>query len=292
MTRPEFHLFLPQMRMEFSAMVERAQVAEESGFDGLALMDHLAPPMAEGHPMHDAMITAAWLGANTTTLTLSHLVLCDAFRNPAVLAKQAVGLDHATGGRFELGLGWGSWAPEFESYGLPTQPKERFDRLSETVEVISALWTGEEVTYQGVHHQITGAQQQPVPTGRLPLIIGGAGPKILRLASAHATWWNCPGYAADRFAELNAQTGNARGSLQQMVAFVPNEADRDAITDVTHRRFGVDRSDLLIGTGPELVSALRTRASVGVERFYIWMSDFASPETLRSFGAEVIDTFG
>lgn len=291
MTPPEFHLFLPQMRMDFPAMVKRSQAAERAGFDGLALMDHLAPPLAEGHAMHDAMVTASWLAASTSRLTIGHLVLCDAFRNPAVLAKQAVSLDHASDGRFELGLGWGSWAPEFKAYGLSTQPKDRFERLAETVDVVNALWSGEEVSYDGVYHQLSDAQQQPTPTRPIPVVIGGTGPKVLRLAAAHATWWNCPGYALDRFAELNERTGTARGSLQQMIAFVPEEALRDEVTSVTHRRFGANRADLLVGTGPELVSALSAQASAGVERFYIWMSDFASPETLEAFGAEVIAAF-
>jgi alkanesulfonate monooxygenase SsuD/methylene tetrahydromethanopterin reductase-like flavin-dependent oxidoreductase (luciferase family) len=95
----EFHLFLPQMRMTMPDLVTRARAAEASGFAGMALMDHLAPPLAETHGMWEAMTTAGWLLSATTTLKLSHLVLCDAFRNPSMLAREAVTLDHASGGR-------------------------------------------------------------------------------------------------------------------------------------------------------------------------------------------------
>src|SRR3954454_20283613 len=101
---PAFHLYLPQMRMTHDAIVERAQAAERAGFEGIAFMDHLAPPLAADQDMWDAMSLAGWVLARTATLKVGHLVLCDAFRHPAVLARQVASLDHASGGRFELGI--------------------------------------------------------------------------------------------------------------------------------------------------------------------------------------------
>ena len=113
-----FHLFLPQMRMTHDAIVERARAAEASGFEGIAFMDHLAPPLALDQDMWEAMSIASWVLANTSALTVGHLVLCDALRHPAVLARQATSLDHASAGRFELGLGWGSVPAELETFGI------------------------------------------------------------------------------------------------------------------------------------------------------------------------------
>ena len=98
---PEFHLYLPQMRLSMDAMVEKAQAAEAAGFVGMAGMDHLAPPMAEQHDMYEALTTNAWLLARTEGLVQGQLVLCDAFRHPSVLAREAVTLDHASGGRHD-----------------------------------------------------------------------------------------------------------------------------------------------------------------------------------------------
>src|SRR5690606_24706450 len=106
----EFHLFLPQMRMPFDRIVSAARAAEAAGFDGIAGMDHLVATGAEEHTTYEAMITNTWIAAHTERLKVSSLVLCDAFRHPAVLAQQAVSIDHASGGRFELGIGWGSYA--------------------------------------------------------------------------------------------------------------------------------------------------------------------------------------
>ena len=104
---PTFHFFLPQMRMTHDAIVERARIAEAVGFEGMAFMDHVVPPLAPDQPMWEAMSIAGWVLAHTTTLSVGHLVLCDSLRHPAMLAEQAKSLDHASGGRFELGIGSG-----------------------------------------------------------------------------------------------------------------------------------------------------------------------------------------
>jgi len=286
MTTPEFHLFLPQMRMGFEALVLRAQAAEAAGFTGIAMMDHLAPPMAEQTDMFDSMVTATWLGAHTSTLSISHLVLCDAFRHPAVLAKQAVSIDHATGGRFELGLGWGSVTSELERFGVgSSQANSRVARLAETLEVVQALWAGETVDYDGAYHQLSEGRQRPTPTRPIPIIIGGVGPKTLQLVAEHADWWNCPTYGLERLDQLKPQVGKARISVQQQLAFVPTESAREDVTAITRRRFGAEP---LIGTGPELVDHHADLVQRGAERIYVWFTDFAQPETLAQYGREVI----
>ena len=99
----QVNLFLPQMRMSYEQLVARARVAEAAGFVGITGMDHLSPPMADGQPMYEAIVTTTWLAAHTVHINVGSLVLCDAFRLPALLAKQAVSIDHASGGRFEAG---------------------------------------------------------------------------------------------------------------------------------------------------------------------------------------------
>src|SRR5690349_10193935 len=133
----EFHLFLPQMRTSFERLVQTAKAAEAAGFIGMAGMDHLVATGAEEQVTYEAMTVNTWLAAHTERLKVSSLVLCDAFRHPAVLAQQAVSLDHASGGRFELGIGWGSYVNDFGYFGLqPNQPRDRVQRLRETLEVL------------------------------------------------------------------------------------------------------------------------------------------------------------
>jgi len=287
MTAMEFNLFLPQMRLSFDHLVARARAAEAAGFVGMTGMDHLVPPMADDQPMFEAIVTTTWLAAHTERMRLGTLVLCDAFRHPAVLARQAVSLDHASGGRFELGIGWGSVPEELSTFGVhPTEAADRVERLRETLDVLRALWSGEPVDHDGRHHRLHGARQEPRPLGPIPIVIGGTGPRTLALVRDHADWWNVHVGALHKVDELRAEVGDARVSIQEMVAFVPRGGDREAIAAVAERRFGY--ADPVVGTGPELVDHFARRADAGIERVYTWHCDFAPPDTLAAFGAEVI----
>ena len=288
----EFHVFLPQMRLTMPQLVERAQAAEAGGFDGIAGMDHLAPPMAEHQPMFEAMVTNTWLAAHTERLTVSSLVLCDAFRHPAVLAREAVTLDHASAGRFELGLGWGSVASELDTFGIgPTESPVRVARMKESLEVIQALWSGETVDYAGDHVSLRGARQMPRPLGRIPIVIGGTGRRTMELVAAHADWWNLHTGVLDdldRLDDLRSRAGRARASLQLNLAYVHDGADRAEVGELARRRFG---PDVVVASAPELVDRLATLADRGIERIYAWFCDFAAPETLQAFGEQVIPAF-
>jgi len=283
----EFWLFLPQMRLSLDALVERALAAEAAGFTGIALMDHLAPPLAESQPMYEAMTTAMWLLARTERLSVGHLVLCDAMRHPAVLAREVVTLDHASGGRFELGLGWGSVPAELEQFGVgSSEAKVRVGRMEESLEVMRALWTGEPVTYAGEHITLTAAQQQPTPLGHIPITIGGSGKRTLEMVRLHADWCNLPVNKIDQADEVRAKVGDARLSTQNRVTYLAPGADHDEVEALALRRFG--RVGRVTGTGPELVEQFGALHDRGIDRFYGWFTDFATPDTLAGFGDEVI----
>jgi alkanesulfonate monooxygenase SsuD/methylene tetrahydromethanopterin reductase-like flavin-dependent oxidoreductase (luciferase family) len=233
----EFHLFLPQLRLSFERLVASARAAEAAGFRGIAGMDHLVPPGAEGQPMYEATVVSTWLAAHTERLAVGSLVLCDAFRHPAVLAREA-------------------------------------------------LWAGETVDYHGEFHHLSGAAQAPGPLGRIPVVIGGAGPRTMALVSEFADWWNVQVTQLHKLEQARSQAGSARVSVQQMVAYVPDEASRAAVTETATRRFGA--MEPVIGTGPELADHFGRLGDRGVQRVYTWFCDFAPPETLAPFGAEVI----
>jgi alkanesulfonate monooxygenase SsuD/methylene tetrahydromethanopterin reductase-like flavin-dependent oxidoreductase (luciferase family) len=291
MSTPEFHLYLPQMRLSMEGMVEKAQAAEAAGFVGMAGMDHLAPPLAEQHDMYEALTTNGWLLARTERLVQGQLVLCDAFRHPAVLAREAVTLDHASRGRFELGIGWGSVVEEFATYGVtPITARERVQRLTETLDILRGLWSGDAFDYEGEYFRLEGARQMPMPLGKIPIVIGGTGKRTMGLVAAHADWWNVPIHQLERLDEMRGSAGDARVSVQQMFAFVPEGVDRAEIEEPARRRFGYQ--SLVVGGRDELVDHFSAMRERGVERFYVWFADFAPPSTLEAFGAEVISSFG
>lgn len=282
-----FHLYLPQMRMSHEAIVERALAAEAAGFEGMAFMDHLAPPLAFEQDMWEAMTIASWVLAKTTTLSVGHLVLCDALRHPAVLARQATSLDHASGGRFELGIGWGSVASELVTFGVgsPTAG-QRAARLRESLEILRGLWAGEVMSFSGEHFTVVQAQQRPAPTRRIPVTIGGVGATTLGLVRDHADWWNVPVHQLDRLASLRDQVGDVPVSIQAMVAVLESEDQRAQVTEVARRRFGGTAmfDTLVVGTAPELAEHFAQLSDDGIGRFYVWFADFAPVATLQRFG--------
>jgi alkanesulfonate monooxygenase SsuD/methylene tetrahydromethanopterin reductase-like flavin-dependent oxidoreductase (luciferase family) len=271
-----FHLFLPQMRMSLPTIVERARAAEAAGFEGIAFMDHLVPPMAGDQPMYEAMTTAAWVAAHTATLRVGHLVLCDALRHAPVLAKQAVTLDHASGGRFDLGIGWGSVPEELVEFDITAAgPAARAARLRETLATLRELWSG---------------RQQPTPLTRIPIVIGGTGPKTVAMVADYADWWNVPLHLVDQLDARRGDAGEARVSVQLMVGYLRDERDRDEVSAKVAQRWGRMREGggVVIGTAGELIDQFGAWRERGVERIYTWFSDFAAPETLAAFGADVI----
>ena len=277
----EWFLFLPQVRLGIDDIVSRAQTAERAGFDGIALIDHLEPPGATHQSIWEAMTIATWVAARTERLKIGHLVLCDGFRHPAVLAKQAVTLAEASGGRFELGLGSGSWPAEFTRFGFDDadDAKARARRFARDVELIRQYWgvdgDGELV-------------QEPRPSQPIPLVLGGTGKTTMELVRKFGDWWNIPSHQLERLDELLPTVGAARPSMQQMVGFVGRDADRDAVIEVSTKRFGHLGRGLVCGESAELVQHFGTLAERGIERFYIWFADFAAPETLAEFAETVM----
>ncbi|WP_067887705.1 LLM class flavin-dependent oxidoreductase [Nocardia vaccinii] len=275
----EWFVFLPQIRMGMPDIVERAQAAEAAGFDGMAFIDHLLAPGAEHQPLWEAMTVATWVAARTERLKLGHLVLCDAFRHPAVLAKQAVTLQEASGGRFELGLGAGSVPAELAGFDI-TRDKAaaRRERLGHTLELLQQYWGFTE----------NEPVQPPRPGTPIPIVVGGSSAPVLELVRRHAAWWNLPVSHLDRLDSLRTEVGSARVSVQQMVGFVGREGDAEQVRARSERRFGYLRDGLVVGDAAELVDHFAGLAQRGVERFYVWFADFAAPRTLAEFGETVI----
>lgn len=285
-----FGLFLPQVRLPFDTLLQRTLVAEAAGFDTVWFMDHL---WAAGAPELDVLegwTTATAIAARTERIRVGHMVLCDAFRHPALLAKMAVSLDHISNGRLELGIGWGSLVDELKAFGFGSlSAADRSARLAETLEVLQLLFTGEPVTFKGRFFDLEDAFCHPTPLQQpLPIHIGGAGERYtLPLVERFAQWWNCPSYAVDRLATLLSKIGDARVSVQHPVAIIVDESNRNAVEEAVTRRFR-GWGGTLCGTPSEVADALSAEAALGVERFVIQLWDFATPEAIEAFSEEVI----
>lgn len=293
---PLFGVYVPQLRTDLATMVERVQAAEEAGFDGFWLMDHLATPGAPQVDTLESWTLLTALAGATSRIRLGHLVGCNPFRHPAVLAKMAATVDVISGGRLDLGLGWGSVDDELEAFGFGgASRRERSEALDETLRIVELMFSGEPFDFDGRHFRLRGACGRPRPLqDGVPVHIGGAGPTLtMPLVARHADWWNCVGSARHRLEELAPLRGSARISAQYAVGLAHRAADREGVAaEVTRRMPTAAWGAPLAGTPDELVEAFRREQARGVEMFVLRFSDMGAPETLRLFMAEVAPALG
>lgn len=191
--------------MDWPTTVERWQYFEALGFDSIWDCDHYEQPSRPGGHYYEGWTLLAGLAARTERIRIGVLVSCNTFRHPALLAKEAVTVDHISNGRLEFGIGAGWYVPEHEAFGIPFgTPGELVVQFREAVEVIESLFRNEETTYHGTYYQLANAPSRPRPVQqpRPPLTIGAKKPRMLRIAAEFADRWNASG-TADELRERN-----------------------------------------------------------------------------------------
>ena len=206
----QFRIVLGQ-RASWPELLARTRETEALGFDGLFLVDHFYGLFDVMDPTHEAYTMLAALAPFTQTMRLGVLVCGNTYRNPAFLLKQAVTVDHVSGGRVDFGVGAGWTEREHEAYGWAfPSAKERVDRFAEALEVWDLLQSEERTTYDGTHYRILDAPFEPKPlqSPRMPLLVGGSGPRMLRLAARHADIWNAVG-VPEELATINGRLDEA-----------------------------------------------------------------------------------
>jgi probable F420-dependent oxidoreductase len=166
--------------------------AEADGYDSIWLADHLLYRPA-GQPTRgiwECWTMLAALAEATERVELGPLVLCNSFRNPAILAKMATALDEVSGGRLILGIGAGWNEPEYDAFGLPFD--HRVDRFEEALQVLAPLLRDGRVDFAGRYYAARGGEDLPrgPRAGGPPLLVGSEGPRMLRLAARYADLWN------------------------------------------------------------------------------------------------------
>ncbi|MFC7479484.1 LLM class flavin-dependent oxidoreductase [Luedemannella flava] len=199
--------------------------AEELGLDSVWLCDHMlyaAPDGSRVDGMHEAWTILSALAAVTSRIELGQLVMCASFRNPALLAKMAVTADHVSGGRVTLGVGAGWHDPEYDAYGWPTDHKG--GRFDEALRIIVPLLRGERVSLDGRFHVARDAALVPAPQRRVPVLVAGERPRMLRLVAEHADAWNAAWY------------GRPDDTLRRRVGTLDAALDKAGRDPVTLRR--------------------------------------------------------
>jgi F420-dependent oxidoreductase-like protein len=197
--------------LPWPTLVERWQYFEALGFDSVWDSDHFIQSSWSEYPNFEAWTVLAGLAALTHRIRIGVLVTSNTFRHPALLAKEAVTVDHISNGRLELGFGAGWYAAEHTMFGIAfPEPAERVGRFREAVAIVDQLLRNDETSYDGQYYQLRQARFRPRPIQqpRPPLILAGHQPRMLRIVAEYADGWNSFGTVAEMRARndmLNAQ---------------------------------------------------------------------------------------
>jgi F420-dependent oxidoreductase-like protein len=276
--------------------------AERAGFDTLWLDDHL---LADEGDWHDSKFegwsTLAAVAAVTTRARLGLLVSANTFRNPGLTAKLATTLDHISGGRAILGIGGGWFEREHDAFGLEfgTGFGERLDRLDESVMLIRRLLDGERVTHEGRFYTFHDALCEPRPVQkRLPILIGGSGPKkTLRTTARYADAWNTSGTideVREKVATLEAHcrdAGRDPAAIERTVSFPIVIRDDRGAAETRFRELldyngapDMGEGPVLLGSPAELAAELRPFAELGFSRLIGRLPGPYDRETIERIG--------
>ena len=282
----------PQQGASYADLLRVAQTTEAAGYDGFFRSDHYLAMGAEGLPgPTDAWITLAGLALQTSRIRLGTLVTSATFRLPGPLAIQVAQVDQMSGGRVELGLGSGWFESEHQAYGIPFPPvAERFDRLTEQLEIIDGLFTtpvGQTYSFDGKHYQLVDSPALPKPTQspRPPIIIGGKGPKRTpTLAARFADEFNAPFPTVDQAATLFEQVRVACQQIDRAEPPVFSAAAALCVgrddAEVRRRAAAIGRNvdelrenGAVVGTPAEVVEILGRYQQAGASRMFLQTLD-------------------
>ena len=278
-------------------MRDAAIAAEAAGFDSIWTDDHLINDMGDADiPVFEGWTTLAAWAVITRRPRLGLLVGAAPLRDPGLLAKSAITVDHISAGRVTLGLGSGWLASEYERFGIGFgDGDERADRLDELSTLVRRLLDGEPVTHHGRHYNLVDALAEPRPVqAHLPILIGGSGPRrTLRTVARVADIWNMPDGSPAQFVERDrilrehaAALGRDEATIARTILVygaIRNDAAaaQAALLARTERFPGTLVDPPLVGDAGAVADGLRPYLAAGVSQV---MFGFYAPFDLETVG--------
>jgi len=265
-------------------------------FDSLWMPDHV---QYNGHPVAEGWTLLTWALARYPDKVCGHEVLCNSFRNPALLAKMAATAQALSGGRVILGIGAGWNEEEYHAYGWPYPAhKVRIAQLAESIELIRGMWAGAPAEYRGEHYAISGAYCEPRPDPVPPVMVGGSGEKfLLRVVARHADWWNYVWKGREAYAHKQEvlkvhcrEVGRDYDQIQQVVRvgilIAENDREVERVKAAPWIRPLADMQ--LVGTPGPVTEALQGIIRQGADRLTVNFADVPRPEATWLFAASVL----
>lgn len=269
----------PSPQRPWPELLDRARKAEAGGWHGLWFADHYMADSADGEP-NNAPVLECWavlaaLAGAVPRLQLGSLVSPSTVHHPAILAKRAATIDQASGGRLVVGVGAGWQVNEHRAYGIDLlEAKPRVDRFAEFLEILHGLLHEERTTLSGTHFTVTNAPCEPKgANGVIPIMVGTAGPRMLRLTARFAEEWNTWG-TPERVREVMAALDRACESVGRDPATVRRTAqaffvisDDPAAIEATRARLPADR--IVAGSTAQVVDQVGEYQAAGLDELIV-----------------------
>lgn len=287
----------PQFMRQVLRVLERVQ----GRFDSVWMDDHLLP-WAEFVPPEtenlECLSSTAYLAAIFPSIRFGSSVLCQSFRNPALVAKMAANLQLLTGGRFILGMGAGWMEREYRAYGYQFPPPSvRIAQLEEAVQIIRKLWTETPTSFAGRFYRVDEAYCEPKPDPPPPIMIGGRGERLtLRVVARAADWWNLTGgtlreygHKLDVLRRHCETEGRDFDEIKktwscEVVALAEEESEARAIDEASPYR----DEGAIVGNPEQVVEQLQAYRDLGVEHVILRFVDFPSTAGVELFAEAVM----
>lgn len=265
-------------------------------FDSAWIIDHLQN--------NDLYLMEGWtaltyMAALTPQLKFGHAVICQSFRNPALLAKMAATLQYMSGGRFILGIGAGWREDEYTSYGYPFPPAgTRVEQLDETLQILHAMWHDKRATVRGKHYSVVEAWCEPKPDPIPTIMVGGSKPHMLRVVARYADWWNVSWTGINDYRQQVEECERACAEVQRDPATLrrtwfggcvcaPTEAEVKKLNPA-----GITSENAFVGKPAQVIEQMRPFVELGVDYFMLGCGGFPNLTTLEMLINEVMPALG
>jgi len=303
MTRIQLGFCMPgdsldkKRRATFVEDLNRALELVTGHFDSAWIIDHLQFGDAD---VLEGFTALTYLAALHPQLKFGHTVLCQSFRNPALLAKMGATLHFLSGGRFILGLGAGWHEEEYRAYGYDFLPAHvRVEQLEEALQIIKAMWAEEKATFEGKYYRVIEARCEPKPDPTPTVMVGAFRPKMLRLTAKYADWWNVSstgiqGYRrmAEAFERACAEVGRDPSTVRRSwgggCACAPTQAEAEVFAGGLYSADNAFDDFGFIGTPKQVVEQMHPFIDLGVDYFMFDCGGFPKLTTLEMLINEVL----
>jgi alkanesulfonate monooxygenase SsuD/methylene tetrahydromethanopterin reductase-like flavin-dependent oxidoreductase (luciferase family) len=309
MAHIQFGFIMPQLPLDpaqrntFVEDLNRALLLISGNFESARIIDHLMNN--EGSNDIESFTTLAYMAALHPQLKFGHSVICQSFRNPALVAKMGASLQFLSGGRFLFGIGTGWDEAEYKAYGYDFPPaRVRVEQLEEALQIIKAMWsekastTAGGVTFSGVYYRVNEAVCEPKPDPIPPIMIGAFKPKMLRITAKYADEWNVSSTGIGKYrrlaaaferacADMGRDPSTVRRSWGGGCICMPTQAEAERIAGT---RYGTDPEGEFdfVGTPEQIIEQMRPFIDLGVSSFMIDCGGFPNLTTLELLINEVI----